>query len=100
MIKRSLCLVPQSIRTRTAGEQLRCILKAGRIYPLKSTCHDIPKSKLLSQCLFHTAKRTLGELCNAMPLRSFTCRVALKQFAVKAKYFVYNTSKQQSSETN
>lgn len=85
MIKRSLCLVPQSIHTRAAGEQLRCILKAGRVYPLKSTCHDIPKSKLLRQGLFLTATSTLGELCKAMPMHSFTRRVALNQFTVKAK---------------
>jgi len=101
MIKCSLCLVPESIRTGTAGEQLRCVSrKGGRIHPLKSACHDIPKSKLLMKCLFHTAKRTLDELCNLMPVRLFTHCLALKQFTVKAKHFIYDATEQQSYKTN
>lgn len=101
MIKYSPCLVPQSICTRTAGEQLRCVSrKDGRIYPLKSVCHDIPKSKLLIKCLFHIAKCTLDELCNMLPMHLFTHCLALKQFAGKAKYFIYNATEQQSYKTN
>lgn len=101
MIKCSLCLVPQSVRTRRARKQLRCVSrKGGRIYPLKSTCHGIPKLKLLIKCLFHIAKRTSDELCNLMPMHLFTRCLALKQFTVKAKYFLQDATEQQSYKTN
>lgn len=72
----------------------------GRIYPLKSVCHDIYKSNLLIKYLFHVANSTLGELSNMVPMHLFTHCLALKQFTLKAERFGYDATEQERYKTN